>query len=65
LCLFHKTVGKDDPPLSFIKEEAFPWEIIDHGIDRKYLWEEYQRALEARPSPQCQPDICRRCGICR
>jgi radical SAM family uncharacterized protein len=47
------------------QEELFPWEIIDHGLSRDYLWEEYQRALQARVSPRCQPEICRRCGVCR
>jgi hypothetical protein len=47
------------------QDELFPWEIIDHGISRGYLWEEYQRALEAHRSPRCQPDSCRRCGVCR
>jgi len=47
------------------QDERFPWEIIDHGIDRSFLWEEYQRALEGLRSPPCQPDVCRRCGVCR
>jgi radical SAM superfamily enzyme YgiQ (UPF0313 family) len=46
-------------------DELFPWEIVDHGIDRRFLWEEYQRALQGLRSPACQPDVCRRCGICR
>ncbi|MCK4502359.1 MAG: radical SAM protein, partial [Desulfuromonadales bacterium] len=25
-------------------DELFPWEIIDQGIVRDYLWQEYQRA---------------------
>jgi hypothetical protein len=47
------------------REERFPWEILDHGIDRNFLWDEYQRALKGLPSPPCQPEVCRRCGICR
>lgn len=47
-------------------DERFPWEIIDHGISRQFLWEEYERALEARESPVCLPATgCRRCGVCR
>ena len=30
------------------KTEPFPWEIIDHGIERKYLWSEYQKALQGK-----------------
>ncbi len=47
------------------RDERFPWEIIDHGIDRTYLWEEYQRALQGLRSPPCQPEVCHRCGVCR
>lgn len=47
------------------KEEVFPWEVIDHGIERGYLWEEYMRALQEKNSPECMPDSnCRRCGVC-
>ena len=45
--------------------EIFPWEIIDHGIDRAFLWQEYQRALQGKSSPPCPVDgKCRRCGVC-
>ncbi|MGA7874152.1 MAG: radical SAM protein [Desulfoferrobacter sp.] len=45
--------------------EIFPWEIVDHGIKRAFLWEEYQRALLEKSSPPCPADgKCRRCGVC-
>ncbi len=47
------------------RQEKFPWEVIDHGIERKFLWEEYQRALQEKSSPECRPQKnCRRCGVC-
>jgi radical SAM superfamily enzyme YgiQ (UPF0313 family) len=47
------------------EDELFPWEIIDPGVRRSYLWNEYQRALRAEESPVCLPDEnCRRCGVC-
>jgi hypothetical protein len=45
-------------------DEAFPWEIIDHGVRREYLLAEYRRALAARPTEACRPETCRRCGAC-
>jgi radical SAM superfamily enzyme YgiQ (UPF0313 family) len=45
-------------------DELFPWDFIDHGIAKKYLWEEYQRALEGKETPPCQPEVCSRCGVC-
>jgi len=47
------------------RDEKFAWEVIDHGIDRKFLWEEYQLALHEKNSTECRPELnCRRCGVC-
>ena len=46
------------------QNELFPWDFIDHGVDKAYLWEEYQNALAARETSPCQPDVCTRCGVC-
>ena len=46
------------------QEELFPWEIIEHGIDRQYLWTEYQKALEEKSTIACDPQRCKRCGVC-
>jgi len=45
-------------------EAIFPWDVIDVGIERDYLWREYQSALEAAVSPPCPEGPCRRCGVC-
>ncbi|NTV15540.1 MAG: radical SAM protein [Desulfobulbaceae bacterium] len=44
--------------------DLFAWEIIDQGMAKGYLWQEYRRALEAQPSPVCEVAVCRRCGVC-
>ena len=58
----------DVQPEHYIRErerhELFPWEIIDHGISREYLWAEYQRALAGKSTPVCDTAKCRRCGVC-
>lgn len=47
------------------QEEVFPWEIIDNGINRTFLWDEYQRALHGEMSSPCRPgEKCIRCGVC-
>jgi radical SAM superfamily enzyme YgiQ (UPF0313 family) len=46
------------------QEELLPWEIIDQGMEKGYLWSEYQKALASRTSPVCEVSRCRRCGIC-
>ncbi len=45
-------------------DELLPWDFLDHGLNKEYLWEEYQLALAAQESPSCQPEACRRCGVC-
>lgn len=45
-------------------EEMFPWDFIDHGINKEYLWSEYQKALKAERTPPCQVEKCKRCGVC-
>jgi radical SAM superfamily enzyme YgiQ (UPF0313 family) len=45
------------------ESEIFPWEIIDCGVQRRHLWNEYQRARAGRLSPRCAAG-CSRCGIC-
>ena len=46
------------------KNELFPWEIIDHGINRQYLWSEYQKALQGKTTIPCDTSQCKRCGVC-
>jgi len=45
------------------EEELLPWEIIDQGVPRGFLWAEYQRALKGELTPPCGPG-CVRCGLC-
>jgi radical SAM superfamily enzyme YgiQ (UPF0313 family) len=45
------------------KDEFFPWEIIDQGVTREYLWNEYQLACCEKTTLPCFPG-CRRCGVC-
>ena len=46
-------------------DELLPWDFIDTGVKKSFLWREYQRALAGRPSPPCPPDLaCQRCGAC-
>jgi hypothetical protein len=48
-------------------DERFPWDIIDQGIDKAFLWKEYQRALSGRTSAPCpaDPSRCSLCGVCK
>lgn len=44
--------------------EILPWDFIDHGIKKSFLLKEYQRARQAKTSPDCQVDTCKMCGVC-
>ena len=46
------------------KEELFPWEHIDTGVSRSYLWNEYQKALRGELTHDCRIN-CTGCGIRR
>lgn len=44
-------------------DEVLPWEVLDSGVNRAYLWREYQKALRGELTPRCS-DGCMRCGVC-
>jgi radical SAM family uncharacterized protein len=44
--------------------EILPWDFIDHGINKSFLQEEYNLALQGKESPACTVGTCTRCGVC-
>jgi radical SAM superfamily enzyme YgiQ (UPF0313 family) len=44
-------------------EKPLPWDHLDTGIDKKWLIEDLQRALEAGVVPDCSFDGCSHCGV--
>ncbi|AFY33353.1 TIGR03960 family B12-binding radical SAM protein [Calothrix sp. PCC 7507] len=49
-------------PLSL--DNPLPWDHIDTGIDKNWLKEDLQRALEAATVPDCSFEGCSHCGVC-
>ncbi len=45
------------------EDELFPWERLDMGFRREYLYAELKRAEELKPTLPCF-DNCHRCGVC-
>ncbi|MCK5236992.1 MAG: radical SAM protein, partial [Deltaproteobacteria bacterium] len=45
-------------------DEILPWDMIDHGIEKEYLYEEYEKALRGETTPPCIVGSCYRCGVC-
>ncbi|MBC7236446.1 MAG: TIGR03960 family B12-binding radical SAM protein, partial [Chloroflexi bacterium] len=44
------------------RDEVFPWDHIDVGVSRGFLWREYQRARAGELSPDCRQS-CHYCGV--
>ncbi len=45
-------------------DEILPWDLIDHGINKAFLVEEYEKALREETSPPCDVGRCVACGVC-
>jgi radical SAM superfamily enzyme YgiQ (UPF0313 family) len=43
-------------------EEVLPWEHIDVGVSKRFLWREYQRSLAGEVTPDCRAG-CVGCGV--
>ncbi|HQA96836.1 MAG TPA: TIGR03960 family B12-binding radical SAM protein, partial [Clostridia bacterium] len=46
------------------KDERFPWDFVDIGVTRGYLWLENERALRGQTTPDCR-EGCGHCGLRR
>ena len=45
-------------------EEVLPWDHLDAGLDRDWLWEDWQDALDEQPVEDCRWTPCYDCGVC-
>ncbi len=43
------------------QDEIFPWDFIDAGITKEFLWREYQKGLAGAVTPNCRK-ACAGCG---
>ncbi len=44
-------------------EEKLPWDVLEQGVEKKYLMEEWRRASALKATAPCF-EGCRRCGVC-
>ncbi len=44
-----------------MEDEVLPWDFIDVGVTKKFLWKEYQRAQQGVVTPNCRQS-CAGCG---
>ena len=46
------------------ESEVLPWDHLDVGLDRGWLWDDWLDARESRSVPDCRWDGCNDCGVC-
>ncbi len=46
------------------REEIFPWDMLDMGFSRAYIYAELEKAGRLQPTVKCF-DGCKRCGVCK
>ena len=44
--------------------EVLPWDHLDSGLDRDWLWDDWQDALAEHEVPDCRWSGCFDCGVC-
>jgi radical SAM family uncharacterized protein len=45
------------------KDEVFPWDHIDTGVAREFLWREREKAFSGLKTPDCRNGNCNGCGF--
>ncbi len=55
-------------PEEYLRErshgEVLPWEMVDTGLDREFLLDEYEKSQRGEATPDCRIAGCRDCGVC-
>ncbi|NED96326.1 TIGR03960 family B12-binding radical SAM protein [Phytoactinopolyspora alkaliphila] len=46
------------------RDEVLPWDHLDSGLDREWLWEDWQDALDEIEVDDCRWTPCFDCGVC-
>ena len=44
--------------------EVLPWDHLDSGLDKDWLWEDWQDALDEPEVDDCRWTPCFDCGVC-
>ena len=46
------------------RDEVLPWDHLDSGLDKEWLWEDWQAALSEDSVEDCRWTPCFDCGVC-
>ena len=47
-----------------VPDDVLPWDVIEHGLSRDYMWFDYNRSFESKVTPSCDVGSCFKCGVC-
>ncbi len=56
-----------DPQAYLRSREAtapLPWDHIDAGVSKAFLWDEWEKSLALTPTSDCRSGTCHGCGVC-
>ncbi len=45
------------------KDEIMPWDLIDCGVKKQFLWEEWENAINEINTDDCRNSLCNNCGL--
>ncbi len=48
----------------FDYSDCLPWDFIDSGVRKEFLYAEYVNAQKAMLTPDCRDEGCTQCGVC-
>jgi len=46
------------------EDEVFPWDHLDSGLEKQWLWEDWRTALRGEQLDDCRWSPCYDCGVC-
>ena len=46
------------------EQEILPWDHLDSGLDKEFLWDDWQEALNEEEVADCRWTPCYDCGVC-
>ena len=45
-------------------DEPLPWDHLDYGVRKAFLWSEYEKSLREQATADCRYAECSGCGVC-
>ncbi|QTA37313.1 TIGR03960 family B12-binding radical SAM protein [Thermosipho ferrireducens] len=58
-------VNYEDYEGPFNFKEDLPWDHIDSGVNKAFLWKEYENYNRGTLTHDCRWDVCTFCGVCQ